>query len=176
MADYICIVNPKMVLESKTSSISVSSIFRSRTSVLAASCMMIREQHCCVPLSRAGQFAAASYADMTIMETLDRGNIMSVFSKSCSNTSQHFLFSRDPAYVSNFDDFIRPFQFRDSRSTYRQQPDMIYHDSPSEGTFFGERFYMNSTRTSLAVHLIKTRPMGHMRERKDLHRRVHRYR
>ena len=148
-----------MDLKSSTSSISVSSIFRSRTSVLAASCMMICEQHRCLPLSLAGRIAAAFYADTRIMKALDRGNNGSVFSEFCSNTSQHFLFSRDPAYVSTFDEFILSIQFRDSRTADRQQHYMIYINSPSEGTFFGERFDMNSTRTSLTVQLINTRPM-----------------
>ena len=127
---------------------------------------MTRALQCHLPLSLAGRYAAVFHADMENLTTLDRENNGRVFSDFISNTSQHFLFSRDPAYVSTFDDFILSFQSRNSRTTHQHV--MISYNSQSEGTFCGERVAMNSTRSSLTVQLINTRPSGHMRERKDL--------
>ena len=100
---------------------------------------------------------------------VDRGTYGSAFSEFVANTSQHFLFSRDPAFVSSSNDFLLSFQ------SHTRKIMIPFTCDPSENTSKKERVDMNSTRSSLIVDLVNGVPSGHMRERKDLIHRSYKY-
>ena len=123
-------------------------IFRRRNGILTAYCTTM-------PL-----YADTCPADMTTTNMVDRGTYRSVFSEFNINTSQHFLFSRDPAFVSSSNDFFLSFQSHPSKIM------ILSTCVPSENTLLKERVDMNSTRSSLIVDLVNGVQSGYMRERR----------